>query len=71
MTNRATSAFLDRQLGLLAHARFEALVGDVLEAGGVDEDEVEVAEAAVGEAAVAGDARLVVDDAPACAPPGG
>jgi hypothetical protein len=53
--------FLDRQLGLGAHARLQALVGDVLEAGGVDQLQVQVAQAAVGEAAVAGDAGLVVD----------
>jgi hypothetical protein len=52
---------LDRQLGLGAHPRLQALVGDVLEAGGVDQLQVQVAQAAVGEAAVAGDAGLVVD----------
>src|SRR5581483_7906425 len=52
---------VERPLGLAAHARFQALVGDVLEAGGVDQLEVDVAEPTRGEAAVAGDARPVVD----------
>ena len=54
--------FLDGQFGLGAHARFQAVVVDVLEAGRVDQDQVEVAQAAAGEAAVAGDAGPVVDD---------
>ncbi len=62
---------VDGQLGLAAHARLQALVGDVLEAGGVDQVEVEIAQPAGGEAAVAGDAGPVVDDGQLVARPGG
>ncbi len=52
----------DGQFGLAAHTRLQALVCDVLKAGGVDQLEIDVAQAARGEAAVAGHARLVIDD---------
>ena len=41
----------DSQLGLAAHPRLQALVGDVLEAGGVDEHQVEIAQPPRGELA--------------------
>ena len=60
----------DGHLGLPAHARFKAIAGDVLEAGGVEQAEAQIADAALALAAVAGDARRVVDqrDAPAHQP---
>jgi hypothetical protein len=54
--------FLDGQLGLMTHARLQAFVRDVLEAGGVDQFQVQVAEAARGITAVTRNTRLVVDD---------
>jgi len=54
--------FLDRQLGLGAHARLQAVVVDILEAGGVDQGQVQVAQTAAGEAPVAGHAGPVVND---------
>ena len=54
--------FADRDFRLLAHARFERLVSDVLESRSVDQDHVEVAEAPRGFLAVPCNARLVVDD---------
>jgi hypothetical protein len=50
----------DRLLGLLAHAGLERLVEHILQAGGVDHGEVEVAEMPCAEAPVARHARLVV-----------
>ncbi len=44
-TNSDDVGLVDGQLGLGAHPGFEALVGDVLEAGGVDQLKVEVARA--------------------------
>ncbi len=55
-------AFIDGFFGLLAHARFQRLVGQVLKAGGIDQFEVDVADAAGGVAAVTRDAGPVVDD---------
>src|SRR5690606_15722752 len=53
-------ALVDGQFGLDAHPRLEALVRDVLEAGGVDQLQVQIAEAAGSESPVAGDARPIV-----------
>ncbi len=55
-------AFVDRLFGLLAHARFQRLVGQVFEAGGVDQFQVDVAEAASGVAAVTRHTGTVVDN---------
>jgi hypothetical protein len=54
--------FLDRGLGLLAHPGFQAVVERVLEPGGVDHREIEIAEMRLADPAVAGDAGLIVDD---------
>ncbi len=58
----AEFGLLDGLLGLGLHPRGEALVGDVLESGGVDQLQVQVAEAPGPVAAVAGDPRPVIDD---------
>ena len=50
------------ELGLLAHPRLQALVGDVLEAGGVDQLKVDVAQPTRGELAVSGDPGQVIDN---------
>jgi hypothetical protein len=52
----------DGDLGLPAHARFQRTVGDIVEAGGIDQLEFEIAQAAGRFLAVAGDAGLIVDD---------
>ena len=52
--------FPDGQLGLLAHAVLEAAIGHVLVAGGVENAEGEVRDAALGLAPVAGHAGRVV-----------
>ena len=54
--------FLDRHLRLLAHARFERRVGDVLEASRVDQREVQIAEFAARLTAVARYAWCVIND---------
>ena len=54
--------FLQGQLGLTAHPRLKALVADVLEAGGIDQFQVDVADPAGAEAPVTGHARPVIDD---------
>ncbi len=59
---QAEFCFLDGLLGLDLHAGGEALVGDVLEAGGVDQLQIEVAQPSRAIAAVAGDPRPVIDD---------
>ena len=53
---------IQRRLGLFAHARFQALVGDVLEARGVDQGQVDVADVAVRIATVARHPRPVIDE---------
>ena len=52
----------DGGFGLGAHACFKRGVGRILEAGGVDQREVEIAQAALGFAPVARDAGRVIDD---------
>ena len=52
---------LDGHLGLRQHAAGEALGAGILEAGGVDDGEVQIAEAGLPLPPVAGDARPVVD----------
>ena len=52
---------LDGQLGLPAHARSQALVEDLFQAGGVEQPEGQVVEPGLGLAAVAGHPGLVVD----------
>ena len=51
----------DRGFGLLLHPRGERALGALVEAGGVDHGEFEIAEARIALAAVAGDAGLVID----------
>ena len=51
----------DGDLGLRAHAALQGLGRRILEAGRVDHVEIEVVEAGRMDAAVAGDARRVVD----------
>ena len=51
----------DRGLGLLLHARGQRALGALVEAGGIDDGEVEIAEPGLALAAVAGDARQVID----------
>ena len=53
--------FLDRQLGLLAHAVFEAPIGHVFVTGGVEHAEAEISDMAFGLTAVAGDAGRIID----------
>ncbi len=52
----------DGQLGLMAHARLKALVGDVLKTGGVDEIEIQVAKATGRKLSIPGHAGPIVDD---------
>ena len=52
---------IERGLGLFAHPRLEAFVGDVLIAGRVDQRQVHVADVAVGIAPVAGHAGPIID----------
>ena len=54
-------AVLQRRLGLFAHPGFEAVVGDVLIARGVDQGQVHVADVAIRVPAVAGHTRPIVD----------
>jgi len=60
----------DRGFGLRAHAARQALGCRLFQAGGIDRGEIEIAEPSLALAAVAGDARAVVDqrDAPADQP---
>ena len=51
----------DRGFGLLLHPRGERALGALVEAGGVDHGEFEIAETPIALAAVAGDAGLVID----------
>ena len=53
--------FVDRRLGLEAHARLEALIGRVLVAGCVEHVEMQIADAPARQPPVAGHARRVVD----------
>ena len=53
---------IDRQLSLHAHARLQALVGDVLKAGGVDQLQVQIAQPSHAKPPVAGHPRLVIDN---------
>ncbi len=55
-------AFVQGQFGLGAHPRLQALVRDVLEPGGVDQGQIEIAQAARRIAPVAGYAGPVIDD---------
>jgi hypothetical protein len=59
---QADVRFFDGPLCLGAHPRFQALVGDILEAGGVDQLQLKVADSPRAEAPVASHARAVVDD---------
>ncbi|MNQ82424.1 hypothetical protein D3C85_974740 [compost metagenome] len=52
---------VERGLGLLAHTRFQAVVGDVFVAGRVDQRQIHVADIAVGIATVTGHARAIID----------
>ncbi len=52
---------LDRGFGLLLHPRRQRALGALVEAGGVDDGEFEIARACLALAAVAGDAGLVID----------
>jgi hypothetical protein len=56
-----------RRLGLLAHPGFEAVVGDVLVAGGVDQRQVHVADVAISVPTVAGHTRPIIDEREALA----
>ena len=51
----------DRGFGLLLHPRGERALGALVEAGGIDHGEFEIAKARLALAAVAGDAGFVVD----------
>ncbi|MHC2559097.1 hypothetical protein ACVIVD_001091 [Bradyrhizobium liaoningense] len=51
----------DRGFGLLLHARGQRALGAFVETGGIDDGELEVAEPGLAFAAVAGDARQVID----------
>ncbi len=53
---------VDGDLGLRLHAGLQALVVDVLKSGGVDQLQIDVAQPAGPETAVAGDAGAIVDD---------
>ena len=53
--------FLDRRLGLLAHARFEGFVERLFQPGGVDHGEIEIAQMRRAEPPVAGHPGLIVD----------
>ena len=53
---------VDGQLRLVAHPGLQALISDILEAGGVDQLQIEVADPPGAEAPVPGDARPVIDD---------
>ena len=51
----------DCGFGLLLHPRRQRALGALVEAGGVDDGEFEIAETALAFAAVAGHARLIID----------
>ena len=51
----------DRGFGLLLHPRGQRALGALVEAGGIDDGEFEIAEPPLALAAVAGDAGLVID----------
>ena len=51
----------NRGFGLLLHPRGQRALGALVEAGGVDDGEFEIAEPGLALAAVAGDAGLVID----------
>ena len=51
----------NRGLGLLLHPRGQRALGALVEAGGIDDGEVEIVEPGLPFAAVAGDAGLVID----------
>ena len=54
--------FFDRQFGLAPHARFQTFIGQIFKSSRIDQDQFKVADPALGEPAVAGHPRLVIDD---------
>src|SRR3982750_24340 len=57
----SSTGLCDRGLRLLLHAGGQRPLGALIEAGGVDDREVEIAEPGLALAAIAGDARQVID----------